>query len=109
MNFCDWIDNPWLIIDASHDNCRVSPTKKDPLLQIEIVKEVLSKIIPDLKNKWINADDLIKWFMIESYIYDWNQKYINEESVLKWKSLTDPCIWKEKTEELIAEMYEKLD
>jgi phospho-2-dehydro-3-deoxyheptonate aldolase len=97
-----------LIIDASHDNCRVDVNTKDPLKQIDIIWEVLTQIIPSLENKWINAKKAIKWFMVESYIYDWNQKYIDEETVLRWKSLTDPCIWLERTQKLILEMHKNI-
>jgi hypothetical protein len=37
MNYADKIANPSLIIDASHDNCRVDVNTKDPLKQIDII------------------------------------------------------------------------
>lgn len=105
LNYADDIKNPWLVIDCSHDNCKID-WKKDPSKQVEIMGKVLWNIIPELAQKWIDVNSMIKWFMVESYIYDWNQKYIDEDSVLRWKSLTDPCIWLAKTEELITRMYD---
>jgi phospho-2-dehydro-3-deoxyheptonate aldolase len=51
--------------------------------------------------------NLVKWFMIESYLLDGKQDE-NTEEPKHWLSLTDPCIWKEKTEELIYAMYDLL-
>ncbi len=107
LNNSDNIDNPALIIDASHDNCRVDANTKDPLLQMEVSRKVFWEIIPHFERRLWKKQP-IKWIMLESYIHRWNQKYINEESVIKWKSLTDPCISKTDTEVLISELYEML-
>lgn len=109
INYAESIKNPAIIIDASHDNCRIDENTKDPSLQIEIIKKVMTEIIPWLSKGDFHAEDIVKWFMVESYIYDWNQKYIDEDKVLKWKSLTDPCIWLEKTEELITSLYDLIN
>lgn len=87
------IKNKALIIDTNHDNSR-----KQYERQNEIITEVISSISWDN-----NLKDFIKWFMVESYLYDGRQDF--SENVKKWLSLTDPCIGKEKTEELIMNLY----
>jgi 3-deoxy-D-arabino-heptulosonate 7-phosphate (DAHP) synthase len=60
--------------------------------------------------------NFVKWFMVESYLYDGRQDFPCHSSepipfrvlhgdIKKWLSLTDPCIWREKTEELIMNLY----
>ena len=87
--------NPAVIIDTNHCN-----SGKRPLEQPRIVKEVLS-------NCRYNSDirDLVKGFMIESYIEDGSQK-IDEH--IYGKSITDPCLGWEKTEKMILEVADLL-
>ncbi len=84
------IQNSSIIVDCNHDN-----SQKNHLKQIEIMKEVMSYNNP-----------IIKWFMVESYLYNWNQKY--SMNCKKWLSLTDPCIWLQDTKKFIEELYKKL-
>ncbi|NCP77523.1 hypothetical protein GW830_05400 [bacterium] len=44
--------------------------------------------------------------MVESYLFDGRQDW--SENVQKGLSLTDACIGKEKTEELIMKLYENI-
>ncbi len=80
------IESP-IIVDCNHSNSHKTPEK-----QINIMKEVM-----------LYNNDNVKWFMVESYLFDWRQDY--SENCKKWLSLTDPCIWKEKTKEFIEELY----
>ena len=85
------IDNMALIVDANHAN-----SNKCYLEQIRICKEVLHSCRHnnDIKN-------LVKGFMIESYLEDGAQK-IGEG--IFGKSITDPCLGWEKTEKLILDI-----
>lgn len=87
--------NPALIIDTNHSN-----SKKCFYEQPRIVKEVMHnrKYNKTLKN-------IIKGFMIESYIVEGNQK-IDEH--IYGKSITDPCLGWEATEELIYYIAERV-
>ncbi|MCC8067033.1 MAG: 3-deoxy-7-phosphoheptulonate synthase [Clostridiales bacterium] len=88
--------NPAVIVDTNHSN-----SGKKYLEQIRIVKEVLHSrsYSPELKT-------LVKGFMIESYIEDGAQK-IGCEPHIYGKSITDPCLGWEKSEQLIYEIYKK--
>lgn len=87
--------NPALIIDTNHSN-----SKKCFYEQPRIVKELMHnrKYNKTLKN-------IIKGFMIESYIVEGNQK-IDEH--IYGKSITDPCLGWEATEELIYYIAERV-
>ena len=87
--------NPAVIIDANHSN-----SGKKYLEQIRISKEVLHTCRH-------NADvkSIVKGLMIESYIEDGAQKV--DENVYG-KSITDPCLGWDKTQDLIYEIADKL-
>lgn len=87
--------NPAVIIDTNHSN-----SGKKYLEQPRIVKEVLHsmKLNPDIKK-------MVKGFMIESYIEDGSQKI---GDAVYGKSITDPCLGFEKTEQLIYDIARKL-
>lgn len=87
------IKNKALIIDTNHDNSR-----KQYENQNKIMTDVLNSITVNE-----NLKKFVKWFMVESYLYEWRQDY--SDNAKKWLSLTDPCIWIEKTEELIMNLY----
>lgn len=87
--------NPSVIIDTNHSN-----SGKQYLEQIRISKEVLHTI-----NHNNDLHKMIKGLMIESYIEDGCQKI--EENIYG-KSVTDPCLGWEKTEELIFSIADKL-
>ena len=95
------VSHPAIIIDTSHDNCKVNGVK-DPLQQLVVVQKVMStlKNNPHLKKTF-------KGFMIESFLESGCQKLetVTEATVLKnGLSVTDPCLgWKE-TEKLLLEL-----
>lgn len=87
--------NPACIVDANHSN-----SGKQWDQQPRIVKEVLHSrsLSGDIKK-------LVKGVMIESYIEDGNQK-IGEGCY--GKSITDPCLGWDKTEQLLHEIADRL-
>jgi 3-deoxy-7-phosphoheptulonate synthase len=87
------LQNPAVIVDTNHAN-----SGKKYLEQIRIAKDVLHSC---RQNADINK--LVKGFMIESYIEDGAQK-IGEG--VYGKSITDPCLGWEKTEQLIYDIAE---
>ncbi len=91
----DDYQNPFIIVDTNHDN-----SGKQYLEQIRIVKEVL------INRAW-NEDikQMVRGFMIESYLEDGRQD-ISEGTY--GKSITDPCLGWDKTEELIQYIYENI-
>jgi 3-deoxy-7-phosphoheptulonate synthase len=91
------INNPALIIDCNHSNSWKKWEK-----QVSIMEEVIGNI------QWNKLEKFVKWFMIESYLYDWRQDFENIDTVKKWLSLTDPCVGKEWTIKLVESLYEKL-
>ena len=87
------LDNPFIIIDTNHDN-----SGKNYLEQIRIVRQTL------INRDWNQSiRDYVRGFMIESYIEDGRQ----DNTEIYGKSITDPCLGWEKTEELIREIYER--
>lgn len=89
------LQNPAVIVDTNHAN-----SGKKYLEQIRIAKEVLHSCRHDADVK-----NLVKGFMIESYIEDGAQK-IGE--CVYGKSITDPCLGWEKTERLILDIADLL-
>ena len=87
--------NPAVIVDTNHAN-----SGKKYLEQIRIAKDVVNscKVSSDIRS-------LVKGLMIESYIEDGNQK-ISEGTY--GKSITDPCLGWEKTQQLIFDLAELL-
>lgn len=90
------LKNPACIVDANHAN-----SGKHYKEQIRIVKEVLHtrSISPDLK-------EFVKGAMIESYLVEGCQKIGPDEEF--GKSITDPCLGWEDTEELLRYIAEKV-
>lgn len=87
------LKNPAVIVDVNHSN-----SGKKCLEQIRISKDVIHscRVSGDIRN-------LVKGLMIESYIEDGNQSI---EEGTYGKSITDPCLGWEKTEQLIYELAE---
>ena len=87
--------NPSVIVDTNHNN-----SGKQYLEQIRIAKDVVHSRNqnPDIKN-------LVKGLMIESYLEDGSQG-VHDHTF--GKSITDPCLGWEKTEQLIFDLAEKL-
>lgn len=99
------IKNPSIVIDASHDNCKLSGTK-NPLQQIHVVREVLATLAlyPEL-------NPLVKGFMLESFLLPGNQKLeeLSAETInMNGLSVTDPCLAWEDTQALLLEIAKNL-
>lgn len=93
------IQHPALLIDTSHDNCRVNG-KKDPLLQPIIVRDTLASIQQDP-----GLQSLVKGFMIESFLKSGRQSVeLNTTLDKEGLSITDPCIGWNETEQLLLEL-----
>ena len=87
--------NPSVIVDTNHNN-----SGKKYLEQIRIAKDVVHSC-----NQNADIKRLVKGLMIESYIEDGAQG-VGEH--VFGKSITDPCLGWEKTEQLILDIAEKL-
>ena len=86
--------NPFIVIDTNHDN-----SGKNYLEQIRIVRQTL------INRAW--NEDIRKYvsgFMIESYLEDGRQ----DNPEVFGKSITDPCLGWDKTEELIREIHQTI-
>lgn len=87
--------NPAIIVDTNHNN-----SGKKYLEQIRIAKDIVHS-----RNQNADIKNLVKGLMIESYIEDGAQG-VGEH--IFGKSITDPCIGWEKTENLILDIADKL-
>lgn len=87
------LKNPAAIIDANHSN-----SNKQYAEQVRIVKEVMH-------NRQLSSDikDMVKGVMIESYIEPGCQKIGDH---IYGKSITDPCLGWEESEQLIYTIAE---
>ncbi|MFA1014785.1 3-deoxy-7-phosphoheptulonate synthase [Dubosiella newyorkensis] len=89
------LKNPAVIVDCNHYN-----SGKKYKEQIRIAKEILHSRNYDPRLK-----ELVKGLMIESYLEEGRQDIC--ETMIPGKSITDPCLGWEDTEQLILEIYEK--
>ena len=87
--------NPSVIVDTNHNN-----SGKKYLEQIRIAKDIVHS-----RNQNADIKRLVKGLMIESYLEDGACK---AEEHIFGKSITDPCIGWEKTEQLILDIADKL-
>lgn len=87
--------NPAVIVDTNHNN-----SGKKYMEQIRIAKDIVHS-----RNQNADIRCLVRGLMIESYIEDGAQGV--HEHVFG-KSITDPCLGWEKTEQLIFDIAEKL-
>ena len=95
------VQNPAILVDASHDNSKVNGTK-EPSQQVMVVREVLAlrSVNPDIKR-------LVKGFMVESFLKEGSQKIESQarETIdRRGLSITDPCLGWESTEKLIRDI-----
>ncbi len=98
------VSNPAIIVDASHDNCKIDGVK-DPRQQINVAHELLGalKLYPDLRK-------YVKGFMFESFLKEGCQKpeKLTPDTVDRdGLSITDPCISWEQTEQLLKTIAEE--
>jgi len=89
------LTNPSIIVDTNHNN-----SGKKYLEQIRIAKDIVHS-----RNENADIKRLVKGLMIESYIEDGAQG-VGEH--VFGKSITDPCLGWEKTEQLIFDLAERL-
>ena len=95
------VKNPAIIIDASHDNCKVDGVKVSSR-QAEVVKESLAFMRSDPEYR-----RLVKGFMIESFLKEGSQKLesATPETIDRGGlSITDSCLGWEATETLLREV-----
>ena len=101
------IENPAIIVDVSHENCIDPETgKKDANLQPGIIQDILNSVSNDE-----NINKVVKGFMVESFLQGGNQNLNNfekSEDLENGKSVTDPCLDWEKTEQMIFDLVKKL-
>jgi len=101
------IQNPSLLVDASHDNCIDPETgKKDPSLQPNVISHVIDYMKSD---KMI--DTHVKGFMVESFIKGGSQnmgKFSSSKELEMGLSITDGCLDIEGTEKMLLELAEQL-
>ena len=83
--------NPACIIDTNHSN-----SGKNPFEQPRIIKEVM-----DARRYNTEIRNVVKGFMVESYIEDGSQSV---DGGCYGKSITDPCLGWEKTERMILDL-----
>lgn len=88
------LENPFIVIDTNHDN-----SGKRYLEQIRIVRQTL--INRDWNEK---INKFARGFMIESYLEDGRQ----DTPEIYGKSITDPCLGWDNTEQLIREIHATL-
>jgi len=87
--------NPSVIVDTNHNN-----SGKKYMEQVRIAKDIVHS-----RNQNADIKRLVKGLMIESYLEDGAQG-VGEHV---WgKSITDPCLGWEKTEQLIMDLADKL-
>ncbi len=89
------LTNPSVIVDTNHNN-----SGKKYLEQVRIAKDIVHS-----RNQNADIKRLVKGLMIESYLEDGAQ---SAGEHIFGKSITDPCLGWEKTEQLIFDIAEKL-
>ena len=89
------LKNPAVIIDTNHSN---SAKKYEE--QIRISKEIMNN-----RNSSNSIKKLVKGLMIESYLED---GACSIEEKVYGKSITDPCLGWEKSEQLILDLYKMI-
>ena len=88
------LESPFSLVDTTHAN-----SGKNFMEQIRIVREVL------LNREWDKRiADTVRGFMIESYLEDGRQ----DTPEIYGKSITDPCLGWDNTEQLIREIHATL-
>ena len=89
------LENPSIIVDTNHNN-----SGKQYLEQVRIAKDIVHS-----RNQNPTIKQLVKGLMIESYLEDGAQ---GPGEHVFGKSITDPCLGWEKSEQLILDIAEKL-
>ncbi|MBI5135265.1 3-deoxy-7-phosphoheptulonate synthase [Candidatus Uhrbacteria bacterium] len=95
------VKNPAILIDASHDNCKING-KKEYARQMTVVCETM-----ELMNREKEFKKYVKGFMIESFLTGGSQsvaRCTSETINRNGLSITDPCLSWEQTEETLIEL-----
>ena len=95
------VKNPAILIDVSHENCKVNGAK-EPAQQPVVVKKVLETMRRDPAYK-----TLVKGFMMESFLKEGSQKlekFTSETTDRDGLSITDPCVGWQETEQLLRDV-----
>jgi len=95
------IQNPAVVVDASHDNCRVDGVKH-PEAQGDVLRAVLAdmRAHPEVR-------ELVRGFLVESFLQAGSQSVerCTPETIDRGGlSITDPCLSWEETEALLREV-----
>jgi len=98
------IQNPAIIVDASHDNCN-GPNGKDPRRQMEVIASVIDCIIEQREGFHLLKGGMAECFDVEGFqsVDDPNA----DHSI--GKSFTDPCMGWGDTERMILQAADRLD
>lgn len=92
------IKNPSIMLDVSHDNCKINGVK-DHCNQVTVAREAIAML-----QKHPEFNDSIKGLMMESFLKEGSQKVDSKNPdvlSLNGLSITDPCLGWEQTEELL--------
>ncbi len=100
------IENPALLVDASHDNSRMNGTKT-PEVQTDVIREVFGNLSghPELQ-------PLVRGFLLESFLQGGCQSLsrVTAETVdREGLSITDPCLGWERTIVLLRGMAQRVE
>lgn len=97
------IQNKAIIIDASHDNCLMNG-KKAYQMQGEIIFNILEEV-----KKYPELCQIMKGFMLESFIKEGNQPMNADIVDLGGLSITDPCLGWNDTQKFLIALTKKIE
>ena len=98
------VRNPAILVDGSHDNCRIDGQKR-PEFQADVTREVLDNLRahPGLRQ-------VVHGFLLESFLKTGCQRLeeCTPETIdLEGLSVTDPCLGWDETRELLLDMADR--
>lgn len=99
------IANPAIVVDVSHDNCKVDG-KKECTRQGDVIFKILNNIAQEKA-----LQKLVRGFMVESFMKEGNQKLLPDQPDLLDRgglSITDPCLGWESTQAMLLALAEKV-
>lgn len=98
------LENPAIIVDASHENSIDPQTgKKDPYRQPIVIYQTIETIKQNPQ-----LEQIVKGFMCESFLENGNHTPKSNEEVKYGLSITDACIGIDDTKKMIYKMHELL-
>jgi len=97
--------NPAVLIDTSHDNCRING-HKDPEAQADVVREAMSnlRVRPELER-------FVRGFLLESFLKGGCQSLEKSTPATIDRgglSITDPCLSWERTRALVLDLADEV-